>query len=385
MMVTMKECKPIRILHVLNSLNRGGAETMLMNYYRKIDRNWFQFDFVVHDSNPGVYADEVRQLGGHIYYVPKFKGYNLFACIRAWQKIFQAAKDDRIVQGHMPSTAGLYLLLARLNGRLTIVHAHSDDRANEDSLGRRILRRILYALTRHIAQRFYGCSKRAGEARYGKEIVESEAFSLWRNAIDYKRFAFRRKVRDSLRSNLGLSADTFVIGHVGRFTWAKNHEFLLDLFAEFHKKHPDSRLLLVGDGELRSKLEQQIQVLHIREFVIMTGAIDNVEDYMAAMDVFLFPSHYEGLSTVNIEAQVNGLKCIVSTGVPEEVCIASGQVAFLSLTDKSAWLSEIEKSTEIDRNSNTMALQNRDYDIMQTVKWAESEYQRLYREYNLED
>lgn len=379
----MEKTKPIRILHVLNSLNRGGAETMLMNYYRKIDRRRFQFDFVVHDPHPGDYAAEVSQLGGHIYYVPKFKGYNVFACIQAWQRIFREAQNDRIVQGHMPSTAGLYLLLARLNGRLTIVHAHSDDRANEDSLGRRMARRILYALARRIAQRFYGCSKRAGEARYGKKIVESEAFSLWRNAIDYKRFAFRREVRDSLRSKLGLSAGTFVIGHVGRFTWAKNHEFLLNLFTEFHKNHPDSRLLLVGDGELRSKLEQQMQDLHIRESVIMTGAVDNVEDYMTVMDVFVFPSHYEGLSTVNIEAQVNGLRCIVSTGVPEEVCIAAGQVAFLPLTDKSIWVSELEKSMAIGRTSSTMALQNRDYDILQTVKWAESEYQRLYREYNL--
>ena len=379
----MEKTKPIRILHVLNSLNRGGAETMLMNYYRKIDRRRFQFDFVVHDPHPGDYAAEVSQLGGHIYYVPKFKGYNVFACIQAWQRIFREAQNDRIVQGHMPSTAGLYLLLARLNGRLTIVHAHSDDRANEDSLGRRMARRILYALARRIAQRFYGCSKRAGEARYGKKIVESEAFSLWRNAIDYKRFAFRREVRDSLRSKLGLSAGTFVIGHVGRFTWAKNHEFLLNLFTEFHKNHPDSRLLLVGDGELRSKLEQQMQDLHIRESVIMTGAVDNVEDYMTVMDVFVFPSHYEGLSTVNIEAQVNGLRCIVSTGVPEEVCIAAGQVAFLPLTDKSIWVSELEKSMAIGRTSSTMALQNRDYDILQTVKWAESEYQRLYRGYNL--
>ena len=379
----MEKTKPIRILHVLNSLNRGGAETMLMNYYRKIDRRRFQFDFVVHDSNLGVYAAEVSQLGGHIYYVPKFKGYNVFACIQAWQRIFREAQNDRIVQGHMPSTAGLYLLLARLNGRLTIVHAHSDDRANEDSLGRRMARRILYALARRIAQRFYGCSKRAGEASYGKKIVESEAFSLWHNAIDYKRFAFQREVRDSLRSKLGLAAGTFVIGHVGRFTWAKNHEFLLNLFTEFHKNHPDSRLLLVGDGELRSKLEQQMQDLHIRESVIMTGAVDNVEDYMTIMDVFVFPSHYEGLPTVNIEAQVNGLRCIVSTGVPEEVCIASGQVAFLPLTDKSRWLSELEKSMVIGRTSSTMALQNRDYDILQTVKWAESEYQRLYRGYNL--
>ncbi|MDD6133101.1 MAG: glycosyltransferase [Selenomonadaceae bacterium] len=381
----MEKKKPIRILHVLNSLNRGGAETMLMNYYRKIDRSRFQFDFVVHDTNPGAYADEVRRLGGHIYYVPKLKGYNLFSCIFSWQKIFREAKDDRIVQGHMPSTAGLYLLLARFNGRFAIVHAHSDDRANEDSIGRRIARKILYQLTRQVAQRFYGCSKQAGMARYGKAIVESEAFSLWHNAIDYGRFAFRPEARDSMRHRLDLSAATFVMGHVGRFTWAKNHEFLIQLFAEFHRQHSKSCLLLVGDGELRSKVEQQIRKLGISKSVIMTGAVDNVEDYMAAMDVFIFPSQYEGLSTVNIEAQINGLKCLVSTGVPEEVCIAAGQVKFMTLTDKREWLSELEKCMIMGRTYSTVALQNRDYDITSSVKWAEAEYQQLYRNYSLEE
>lgn len=378
-----KQRGQIRILHVLNSLNRGGAETMLMNYYRNIDRSQFQFDFVVHEQNPGTYANEVKKLGGNIYYVPKFKGYNILTCIYAWQRIFRDAKDDHIVQGHMPSTAGLYLILARLNGRLAVVHAHSDDRTNEDSIGRRIVRKILYQLTRQVAQRFYGCSKRAGKARYGKVIVESESFALWRNAIDYERFAFRQATRNALRSKLGVSASTFVVGHVGRFTWAKNHDFLIQLFAEFHKYHPDSRLLLVGDGELHKKIEKQLHVLGINESAIMTGAVDNVEDYMAAMDVFVFPSHYEGLPTVNVEAQINGLRCLISDSVTKEVCISSEQVKFLSLADKNAWLTELEKNITIIRHSSPIALQNREYDIVSSVKWAEGEYKRLYREYNL--
>ena len=374
----MNESKPIRILHVLNSLNRGGAETMLMNYYRKIDRRQFQFDFVVHDVNIGVYVDEVIQLGGHIYYVPKFRGYNIVSCIRAWQKIFREAKEDRIVHGHMPSTAGLYLVLARINGRMAIVHAHSDDRTNEDSIGRRIARKILYQLTRQVAQQFYGCSKRAGEARYGKAIVKSDTFALWYNAVDYERFTFRQEVRDSLREKLGLSAKTFVVGHVGRFTWAKNHEFLIQLFEDFHRKHPDSCLLLVGDGELRNKLEHQIKVLGISKSVFMTGAVDNVEDYMTVMDVFVFPSHYEGLPTVNVEAQVSGLNCLISNNVTKEVCIAPRQVKFLPLTDKSLWLSELENNTLTGRQPVNKALHNRDYDIDQAVRWAEKEYIRLY-------
>ena len=188
-----------------------------------------------------------------------------------------------------------------------------------------------------------------------------------------------------MRHRLDLSAATFVMGHVGRFTWAKNHEFLIQLFAEFHRQHSKSCLLLVGDGELRSKVEQQIRKLGISKSVIMTGAVDNVEDYMAAMDVFIFPSQYEGLSTVNIEAQINGLKCLVSTGVPEEVCIAAGQVKFMTLTDKREWLSELEKCMIMGRTYSTVALQNRDYDITSSVKWAEAEYQQLYRNYSLEE
>ena len=222
---------PIRVLHVLNALNRGGSESMLMSYYRAIDRSRVQFDFVVHTLEPGAFADEVRSLGGRIYYVPKFHGYNLLACLRAWHRIFRAAREDRIVQGHMPSTAGLYLGLARLYGRYAVIHAHSVDVPGSEGRLRHICRSIVYAIARHTAQHFYGCSEAAGISRYGERIVHSKAFNVWYNAIDYKRFRYDAAQRSDVRNRLGIPQDAIVIGCVGRLVPVKNHAFLLDVFA----------------------------------------------------------------------------------------------------------------------------------------------------------
>lgn len=352
---------------------------MLMNYYREIDRSKYQFDFVVHTKDAGIFADEVRSLGGRIFYVPKFHGCNLISCVRAWRHIFREAKEDRIVQGHMPSTSALYLFLARLHGRVAIAHAHSNDRNNEDSGVRHLLRWLLYRGTRCVAQYFYGCSREAGISRYGASIAGSKRFSVWYNAIDYARFAYHASVRQDIRKRLGIPQNAFVLGHVGRLTWAKNHAFLLEVFAEVHRRHPEARLLLVGDGELREEIKAQVQQLGLDDSVYFAGSVDDPERYLCAMDVFVFPSHYEGLSTVNIEAQVSGLPCIVSTGVPREVSIADAKpVEFLPLGDVGSWADAVEKWMDKPREPGHVT--NHDYDIRYAVKWAEGEYTRMAKQ-----
>ena len=368
--------QPIRVLHVLNSLNRGGAETMLMNYYRVIDKSKVQFDFVVHTNPPGIYATEIKNMGGRVFYVPKFHGWNILACIIAWQRIFKIAKEDRIVQGHMPSTAGLYLLLARIYGRYAIVHAHSNDAHNEDSGLKRLIRTGLYALTCHVAQQFYGCSKLAGLARYGQVIVSGQRFAVWHNAIDYSRFRFDKIWRGKIRKQLQIPAEAIVLGHVGRLTFAKNHCFLLQLFAAFYKQQADAHLILVGDGELRQQLEAQAATLGIKDAVHFIGDVDDPEHYLSAMDVFVFPSHYEGLPTVNIEAQVNGLPCIVSPAVPMEVNVsAKGRMRWVAHNDSKAWLKSIKTALQEPRQAGVVT--NTAYDIIYAADWALGEYERI--------
>jgi glycosyltransferase involved in cell wall biosynthesis len=273
--------------------------------------------------------------------------------------------------------------LARLYGRITIAHAHSSDKYNEDSYLQHIVRWGLYCLTRHVAQYFFACSKEAGLVRYGEKIVISKRFAVWHNAIDYKRFSYQPTKRKKVRENLGISNDCMVIGHVGRLTWAKNHEFLLQVFSEFHKRHSNSVLLLVGDGERREELELLVNRVGLDQAVIFTGGVSNVEDYMNAMDLFLFPSHYEGLGIVNIEAQVNGLPCIISDKVSREVDVSAfGKVKFFPLEEIKVWIRELEKK-RIFKNRIGGKVEYKEYNIQYAVQWAEHEYKKIVSGGNL--
>lgn len=352
---------------------------MLMNYFRRLDRNKIQFDFVVHQQPAGDYAEQIRELGGNIFYVPRFHGYNIKACIHAWEKIFDENQQDVIIHGHMPSSAPLYLWLARKAQRYTIAHSHTSGKQKENGYVTYLLKKLSYQLTTRVADKYYACSEQAGLMAYGRGIVQSERFAVWYNAIDFERFSYRESVRRDIKENLGIPQDAFVLGHVGRLTWAKNHAFLLEVFAEVHRRHPEARLLLVGDGELREEIKAQVQQLGLDDSVYFAGSVDDPERYLCAMDVFVFPSHYEGLSTVNIEAQVSGLPCIVSTGVPREVSIADAKpVEFLPLGDVGSWADAVEKWMDKPREPGHVT--NHDYDIRYAVKWAEGEYTRMAKQ-----
>ena len=160
------------------------------------------------------------------------------------------------------------------------------------------------------------------------------------NGVDLRRFAFCEEKRQQMRQDLGIAEDTFVLGHIGRFTVPKNHQFLVELFAEYHKENPNSRLLLVGDGELFGTVQQQCTQLGIRDAVIMVGSKTNTEDYYQTMDVFVFPSLWEGLPVSVVEAQANGLHCLLSDVITHDVDLTD-QVKYLALANKKVWLCEI--------------------------------------------
>lgn len=369
---------PIRILHVLNSLNRGGAESMLMNYYRKIDRNNYQFDFVVHSLNPGAFANEVQELGGRIFYVPKFKGYNLFSCLMAWNKIFKDHPEDQIIQGHMPSTVGLYLGWAHLHGRYTIAHAHNIDKFTEELLLKQCIRKVIYKLTRHVADYFFGCARLAGEYRYGEKICNSDRFSVWYNAIDYKKFKYQDIWRNEIRRKWGIPLDAKVIGHVGRFSYQKNHDALLEIFDKYQQIDSNTYLLLVGMGERLDEIKSKVQKYDWKDRVRFSGPVCDVQKYLSAMDVFVFPSFYEGLPVTCIEAQVSGLPLVISDLITKEVDI-SGKIEFLPINKIEEWPKIIQK--KINHGRNYMP-NNENYDINKAVKRAEQFYCQINKKVN---
>ena len=349
---------PIRVLQVLGGLEAGGAEVFVMNLYRAVNKETVQFDFVKHIEHKGVFEDEITKMGGKIYRCPQYTGKNHFAYCRWWDFFFKEHPEYHVIHGHVRSTASIYLKIAKKNGLVTIAHSHSTSNGSGISA---IVKDMLQLPIRHTADYLFACSDKAGKWLYGEKATKQLNYRIIPNGVDLKRFAFCEEKRCQMRSQLGIAEDTFVLGHIGRITVPKNHHFLVELFAEYHRENLNSRLLLVGDGELFETVQQQCRQLEIRDAVIMVGSKSNTEDYYQVMDVFVFPSLWEGLGIVAIEAQANGLTCLVSENVPKEIILTKKAKA-LSLQTNDVWLNELKKVTVGERmqmNSNSI----QQYDI----------------------
>lgn len=328
---------PIRVLQVLGGLEAGGAESFVMNLYRAIDKKKVQFDFVKHIEHKGVFEDEITQMGGKIYRCPQYTGKNHFAYCKWWESFFKEHPEYHMIHGHVRSTASIYLKIAKKHGLVTIAHSHSTSNGSGISA---IVKDMLRLPIRHTADYLFACSDKAGKWLYGEKATEQPNYRMIPNGVDLRRFAFCEEKRQQMRQDLGIAEDTFVLGHIGRFTVPKNHQFLVELFAEYHEENPNSKLLLVGDGELFETVQQQCTQLGIRDAVIMAGSKTNTEDYYQAMDVFVFPSLWEGLPVSVVEAQANGLPCLLSDVITHDVDLTD-QVKYLALANKKVWLCEV--------------------------------------------
>ncbi|MBR2081516.1 MAG: glycosyltransferase family 1 protein [Elusimicrobiaceae bacterium] len=360
----------IRILHVIGSLDMGGSQMFVLNVYNNIDRSKIQFDFVVREGKTYLLEDKIHALGGKIYSCPKYKGYNHFSYVKWWRTFFQEHPEYRIVHGHVRSTAAIYLKIAKNCGRKTISHSHST--RNTRGLSS-FVKAILQFPIRLIADYFFACSLAAGEWLFGKKITKQSNFFVVPNAIDTAKFAYNPSIRQELRRQLNLE-NNFVVGHVGRLDIPKNHTFLLQIFATIYKKKPSARLLLVGDGPLKQKLIEQVGQLHISQAVLFCGN-QMADRYYQAMDVFVFPSLYEGLGIAIIEAQTAGLPCIVSKHLPPEIDLQCGLIARMDLKENpQCWaekiLAQIDKS-RISRQETAIA---KGFDITKTNRWLTGFY-----------
>lgn len=360
-----------RILHVVWKMDRGGAETMIMNLYRNIDRSKVQFDFIVHTNQKCSYDEEILALGGKIYNIPRFNGKNYIKYQNAWKQFFKEHKEYKLIHGHLGSTAAIYLSIAKKNGLYTIAHSHNTN--NIVSMKGKLYSLFSYP-TRHIADFFFGCSNDAGVDRFGEKVVSSKKFKVINNAIKVQDFMFSKSVRAMKRMEFSLN-EKFVIGHIGRFNTQKNHTFLIDIFKKVHEKNDNAILMLVGDGSLRNDMERRIASLGLRENVIFTGVRSDIEDLLQAMDIFVFPSLFEGLGIVTVEAQASGLPCIVSDVIPKEAFVTN-LVESISLESSiNTWVDTILKySKDYERVNTYKEIKSNGYDIYDTVNWLESFY-----------
>ncbi len=325
--------KPIRILQILGIVAGGGVEAVIMNYYRHIDRSRVQFDFIVHADSPVDITAEVTALGGRVYPVtPYYKNPLAFT-----RDIYRIIKDHHytIIHSNMNTLSAFPLCAAWLAGApIRILHNHSTSSPGETK--RNIMKTILRPLARLFANRTWACSRLAAAWMYGEKRVARGDITIIPNAIDLSLYAFDQKKRNHLRKDLGIE-ETLVIGHVGRFMYQKNHDFLIDTFAKALVKDPSLTLLLIGDGPLRPAMEEKVKHLHIEKKVHFLGLRKDVQDLYNAMDIFLLPSHYEGLPVVGVEAQANGLPCLAADTITQEMKLTTG-VTYKNLADgPDAW------------------------------------------------
>lgn len=342
--------EPIRVLQILGIVAGGGVEAVIMNYYEHIDRTKVQFDFIVHNDNKIDITPKVEAMGGRVYKVtPYYK--NPIAFMYGIYKVIRN-HHYRIVHSNMNTLSAFPLFAAWLAGvPMRILHNHSTSSLGETK--RNIMKYILRPFARLFANRYLACSQLAAVWMYGKDLADSGKVTVINNAIDLSKYAFHQEKRKTLRKALGLG-DEFVIGHVGRFVFPKNHVFLLDAFAAALKKKPHMVLLLIGDGQLRPKMEEKAQQLGIGAQVIFLGLRSDVQDLYNAMDLFVLPSHYEGLPVVGVEAQANGLSCLFSTAVTRETKLTKNAAFFELSQGAERWAEKIvsctgERNPEVEK------------------------------------
>ncbi|MBQ9926666.1 MAG: glycosyltransferase family 1 protein [Lachnospiraceae bacterium] len=353
--------KPIRILHVLGGTSLGGAESRIMDLYRHIDRNKVQFDFVVHTEAEGHFDKEINELGGRIFRVPRFRLYNYFSYRKVWKKFLKQHHEFKVIQGHMTSTAAIYLPLAKTAGiPITVAHARSAgvDRGIKGGITR-WMRRNLYKKTDYM----FTCSELAGISVFGEKAQREGKTIFIPNAIDCPAFAYDEGKREEMRRMLGLS-DKYVIGHVGRFHYAKNHEYLLKVFAALKERgKKDYALILLGDGDKIEQFKLLAEKLGIAKDVHFLGNHNNVYDYYQAMDYFVYPSRFEGLPGTMVEAQTSGLRCIMSDTICREVVVTElVKIRSIEETPES-WANDIEATADYERKTFVAEMQQAGFDV----------------------
>lgn len=355
-----------RILHVLGGLFHGGAEALVMNYYRNLDPYSMQFDFIVHTPVVGVYEAEIQSRGGRIFRAPTYTGRNHLQYRAWWKRFLQEHPQYHIVHFHIRGSSAIAIPLVKRAGRVTIIHSHSI--SNGKTLTAQIKSLFQLSLRRN-ADYLFACSENAGSWLFGKKAMREGRVQIWKNSIDLAAYQKALSMREALPIT-SMDRGIRVFGHVGRFVEAKNHRFLLEIFNEIHKRNSNTFLLLIGDGPLLEEIKRYATHLGIEQAVAFLGARDDIPQLLKSMDVFLFPSKFEGLGIVAIEAQAAGIPTLVSTAVPREVAVTHlvsfvDQRATSSVWAEQALSSANNKAYEEDR---IQLLQETGYDIVNSTK-----------------
>lgn len=374
--------KPIRVAQVVGEMANGGVEGIIMDYYRHIDHEKVQFDFIVLEGSPAIPRDEIERLGGRVFLVPRYK--KLPAYLATCERIFRETKPD-IVHANV-NTLSVFPLLAakRVGVKVRIAHSHST--ANPQEHIRTAIKTCLRPFAKVYPTHLAACSEYSGRWLFGNKAADEGRIHIIRNAIDLKRFAFGQQTRDAKRAELGLRPDQLVIGQVGRMCPQKNQLFTLDVFQAVLKQRPDAVLLFVGVGKQLEEVKAKAAMLGLSKSVRFLGVRHDTAELYQAFDVLAFPSTYEGLGMVAVEAQATGLPVVASNYVPPEADILQSRIKHIGLgKDVSRWsrcLLKLASDCIGGRNNEALRgmVAERGYDIDQSANQLESWYELLMGE-----
>ena len=360
--------KKIKILEVIGSMDMGGAETFLMNILKNINLNKFQLYFLCYGNKKSDYEEELKELGGIIIKIPR-PSFNIFQNIKEIKKVIKNNSID-IVHCHTYYNSMYALIAAKECGiKKRITHSHSTKSEEHPN----ILKRFYYCISKLVIN-FYSTDLLACGDDAGKSLFfKNKKFKVINNGIILSRFYYNNILRKEKRKELQIPSNYKIIGHVGRFEEVKNHKFLIDLFNKYLKEHENTILLLAGDGSLHKEIELQIKKYKLESKVRLLSKRSDVNELYNVMDLFLFPSLYEGLPIVLIEAQANGVPIVASDTIDKEVNFTD-TLSFLSLKENyKRWIEEIEQRIGI-RKDNRNLMENSKYNIKSTVKQIEQLY-----------
>lgn len=304
----------IRVAHVIGNWLGGGVESVVMNYYRNIDRSKIQFDFLCSESSTDIPYQEIEKLGGRVIIIPSYS--KVFRYQKVLTKIFKENKY-KIVHSHI-STMSIFPLRAAKKAGVPVRIAHSHSTTNKKEKKKNLLKQILRPLSKVYATDYMCCSELAGRWLFGNKEYNNGNVYLLNNAIDLEKFKYDENIRNQKRKELNIEKDTLVIGHVGRFVEQKNHRFLIDIFNEVHNQNNNSILLLAGQGPLMPEIKEKVKQLGLENQVKFLGQRSDINQLYQAFDVFCLPSLYEGLPVVGVEAQATGLLCLFSDDMTKE-------------------------------------------------------------------
>ncbi|MBR5498049.1 MAG: glycosyltransferase family 1 protein [Clostridia bacterium] len=356
--------QPLRVLHIVTYMGRGGLETMIMNYYRNIDRSKVQFDFLVHRDFKADYDDEIESLGGRIYRISQLNPFSI-SYYKELNKFFSENRY-KIVHCHLDCMSAIPLSVAKkFNIPVRIAHSHT---SYQDKNFKFIIKAFAKNFIHKYATKLFACSEIAGKWMFGNHNYE-----IFNNAIDTKKYIYNQNIQSKVKSQFNLN-NNFIIGHVGRFNPPKNHNFLIDIFFEVYKKDNTAKLVLVGSGDLQKNIENKVKNYGITNNVLFLGSRDDVHEILQAFDVFVFPSLYEGFPVTSVEAQAAGLSAVLSDAITKE-CKINDNVKFLSLNDApKKWADEILKFKDYRKVSCSEKILKAGYDIIEKSKWLENYY-----------